>query len=253
MEKPAIKGMARDSINSVLALAGLQLIRKGRAHEDFLPFQVTLRAAERSGLPLGDYIDTTYNVPGATQETIARMVELGVFDNHPQRVCEIGPGSGRYLAKVKELTNPHLYEIYETAADWRKYLVKTYGVVARRTDGKTLAETPSRSVNLLHSHKVFVGLPIFTTLRYFGEIVRVVAVGGKAVFDIASESCLDDGMMERWLQAWDPYTKSVVPRQWAIEYFVRRGFQLDGTFKITMMPGITEYLVFTRAEDRQSL
>jgi hypothetical protein len=73
------------------------------------------------------------------------------------------------------------------------------------------------------------------------------------VFDIASESCLDDAMMERWLQSWDPYTKSVVPRQWAIEYFARRGFQLDGTFKITMMPGITEYLVFTRAEDRQSL
>jgi hypothetical protein len=45
----------------------------------------------------------------------------------------------------------------------------------------------------------------------------------------------------------------VVPRQWAIEYFARRGFQLDGTFKITMMPGITEYLVFTRAEDRESL
>ena len=253
MAKLTIKGLARDSINSVLALAGVKLVRSDRVHEDYLPFRVTLRDAQRSGLPLGDYIDAKHNVPGATEETIARMIELGAFENLPKRICEIGPGSGRYLAKVKGLTDPQLYEIYETASPWRKYLVETYGVVARHTDGQTLAETPSVSIDLLHSHKVFVGLPIFTTLRYFTEIARVVQVGGKVVFDIQSENCLDDAMLERWLQLREPYAKSVVPKDWALAFFARRGFRFDGAFKITMLPGITEYLVFTRAEEGRSL
>ncbi len=250
MAKLTIKGLARDSINAVLVHAGLKLVRSDRVHEDYLPFRVTLRDAQRSGLPLGEYIDAKYNVPGTTEETIARMTELGAFANCPRRICEIGPGSGRYLTKVKCLTNPERYEIYETASAWRKYLVKTYGVVARRTDGQTLAETPSGSIDLLHSHKVFVGLPIFTTLRYFNEIARVVRVGGKVVFDIESEACLDDDLMERWLQMWEPYAKSIVPKDWALAFFARRGFRCDGAFTIPMLPGLTEYLVFTRVEER---
>ncbi len=253
MAKLTLKGRARDSINSVLARAGLKLVRSDRVHEDYLPFRATLHDAQRSGLSLGDYIDAKYNLPGTTEETIERMTELGAFDNGPQRICEIGPGSGRYLAKVKGLTDPQLYEIYETAAPWRKYLVETYGVIARHTDGQTLAETPSGSIDLLHSHKVFVGLPIFTTLHYFTEITRVVQAGGKVVFDIQSESCLDEAMLERWLQLREPYAKSVVPKDWALAFFARRGFRFDGAFKITMLPGITEYLVFTRAEERGSL
>ncbi len=253
MSTLTLKGRARESINSVLAHAGLKLVRSDRVHEDYLPFRVTLRDAQRSGLTLGDYIDVKYNVPGTTEETIERMAELGVFDNRLERICEIGPGSGRYLAKVKGLTVPQLYEIYETAAPWRKYLAETYGVVARHTDGQTLAETPSGSIDLLHSHKVFVGLPIFTTLHYFTEIARVVQVGGKVVFDIQSETCLDDAMLERWLQVREPYAKSVVPRDWALAFFARRGFRFDGAFKIAMLPGVTEYLVFTRAEVRRSL
>jgi hypothetical protein len=253
MAKLTIKGLARDSINSLLAHAGVKLVRSDRVHEDYLPFRSTLHDAQRSGLPLGDYIDAKYNVPGATEETIERMSGLGAFENHPQRICEIGPGSGRYLAQVKRLTNPQHYEIYETASPWRNYLAKTYGVVGKHTDGKTLAETPSVSIDLLHSHKVFVGLPIFTTLRYFNEISRVVRVGGKVVFDIESENCLDDATMERWLQMWEPYTKSIVPKEWTIAFFARRGFRFDGAFTIPMLPGITEYLVFTRAEERRSL
>lgn len=253
MAKLTLKGRARDSINSVLAHAGVKLVRSDRVHEDYLPFRATLHDAQQSGLSLGDYIDAKYNVPGTTEETIERMTELGAFDNRPQRICEIGPGSGRYLTKVKHLANPQHYEIYETATPWRKYLVETYGVVARPTDGQTLSATPSGSIDLLHSHKVFVGLPIFTTLHYFTEIARVVRVGGKAVFDIETENCLDDAMLQRWLEMGEPYAKSIVPKDWAVAFFARRGFRLDGAFKIAMLPGVTEYLVFTRAEAGRSL
>jgi len=43
------------------------------------------------------------------------MKKLGVFDGEIERVCEIGPGTGRYLDKVLKLAKPTYCEIYETA------------------------------------------------------------------------------------------------------------------------------------------
>jgi len=48
-------------------------------------------------------------VPGATQETIDQMSRLSACDNHPQSSCEIGPGSGRYREKIKELAQPAVF------------------------------------------------------------------------------------------------------------------------------------------------
>ncbi len=94
MAKLTVKGRVRDSVNSLLAHAGLKLVRSDRVHEDYLPFRATLRDAQQAGLPLGEYIEAKYNVPGATEETIERMADLGAFSSRPQRICEIGPGSG---------------------------------------------------------------------------------------------------------------------------------------------------------------
>lgn len=246
MAKLKPKEWARDSVNSMLGHADLKIVRKSSGFDEFIPLDATLKGAQAAGLSVGDYIDLTYNVPGATQETIDKMKELGAFDNHPQSICEIGPGSGRYLDKVKALTQPQHYEIYETSASWQKYLVDTYGVVARHCDGQTLSETPGNSIDLLHSHKVFEGLPLFTTLRYFSEMARVVRVGGKIAFDVISEDCLDNAVIDRWLQIWDPYAKSMVTRQLTIDFFARYGFEFDGAFKIVMAPGFTEYFVLTR-------
>ena len=157
-----------------------------------------------------------------------------------------GQAPGAILKKVKLLTSPQYYEIYETSSEWRDYLVDTFSVVARYTDGKTLTETPMDSIDLLHSHKVFEGLPLFTTLRYFSEVARVVRVGGKAVFDVISEDCLDELIIDGWVKLGQPYAKSMLPRQMVIDYFARRGFRHDGSFKIVMGPGFTEYFVFTR-------
>ena len=58
-------------------------------------------------------------------------------------------------------------------SEWRDYLVDTFSVVARYTDGKKLLDTDPLSIDLLHSHKVFEGLPLITTFSYFAEIARV--------------------------------------------------------------------------------
>jgi hypothetical protein len=235
-----------NSVNSVLSITDVKVVRRSREFDDFIPLQATLRRAQEAGLSVSDYIDINFNAPGATQTTIDQMAALDAFANKPQRICEIGPGSGRYLEKVKLLTSPQHYEIYETSAEWRNYLVQKYGVVARHCNGKTLAETPTASVDLLHSHKVFEGLPLFTTYSYFAEIVRVVPVGGKVAFDVITENCLDDTIIEGWLGMGEPYAKSMVPQQLVVDYFGKRGFRFDGAFKIVMGPGFTQYFVFTR-------
>lgn len=244
--KPPFITRSVNLINGALAPFNAKLVRRSFEFDEFIPLRTTQRRARAAGLSIGDYIDVNYNAPGATQETIDKLYQLGAFENRPQRICEIGPGSGRYLEKVKLLTSPQYYEIYETSAEWRKYLVDTYGVVARYTNGKTLAETPTDSIDLLHSHKVFEGLPLFTTLYYFSEIARVVRVGGKAAFDVISDDCLDEAIIDGWIKLGKQYATSMLPRQMVTDYFARRGFRFDGSFKIVMGPGFTEYFVFTR-------
>jgi hypothetical protein len=108
----------------MLANRGFEIIKKGNEFQDYIPWKQTLLDAEKSGLSLSDFIDNNYNVPGTTQLTIDKMKDLGVFEGRIQRVCEIGPGSGRYLEKVIDQCHPGYYEIYETSVSWRNWLVE---------------------------------------------------------------------------------------------------------------------------------
>ena len=241
-----LKRLPVKAINSFLSVLDLQLVRRGRTFQDYIPFQETLSAARAAGLSVGDYIDAKHNVPGATQETIDRMKDLGVFDRKIEHVCEIGPGSGRYLERTIRLCHPATYEIYETAADWRQWLVREYKVTAHPADGRSLSQTPSHSRDLVHAHKVLNGLPILTACRYLAEMVRVVRDGGVIVFDLLTEECMDEITLDRWVASGADYVCSMMPRQYAIDYFHRRGFRFVGSFFITSVPGMTQYFVFDK-------
>jgi hypothetical protein len=117
------------------------------------------------------------------------MASVGVFDGRLQRICEIGAGSGRYLERTIAKCQPLYYEIYETAPEWRDWLVAQHGVIGRKCDGRTVAATESASIALVQSHKLFPALPFLTTVSYFQEMARVVEDGGCVVFDIMTESC----------------------------------------------------------------
>ena len=164
------------------------------------------------------------------------------------RVCEIPPGSGRYLERTKAICKPSYYEIYETAKEWANWLVAQQGVVLQPTEGGTLAATPSASIYLVQAHKVFVCSPLLITFSYLLEMARVVRPGGMVVFDVMTEACIDEAAIQRWLAAhfaWGLYP-SMCARKIVVDLLTGRGLSLVGSFLVPMKPGSTETLVFQR-------
>ncbi len=180
-------------------------------HSQYIPFEETIAAAKAANLSVGDYIDRNFNVAGATQRAIDEMSALGVFARPIGAVCEIGPGSGRYLTKIVAACRPSHYEIYETAGPWANYLVREYRVVYRQTDGRSLAETPSASIDLVHAHKVFVVTPFVSTWSYLLEMIRVTKAGGHIVFDVMTEHCVEPGLFDGWIRGRRAITPASFP------------------------------------------
>ena len=213
-----------------------------------MPFEATLQGAARAGQRVGDYIEAQHDCPGSSQATIDWMSHLGVFARPIERVCEIGPGSGRYLEKTLALCPAAHYQIYETAEPWAEWLVRTYDVVRRPVLEATLAATDSDSIDLVQAHKVFVVTPSLYTCSYLREMARVVRHGGHVVFDVVTEQCFDSGTLDRWLSR--PLRHHIypamMPRQFVIDLLGERGLELRGTFIGSMSPGVTECMVFAR-------
>jgi hypothetical protein len=235
-----------NSANKVLDRAGFELVKKGRELQDYIPFRQTLQDAEKSGLSLSDYIDNNFNVPGTTQLTIDKMAGLGVFEKRLNRICELGPGSGRYLEKVKTRCNPEYYEIYETSGPWREWLVDKYQVIAQPTDGASLSPTPSKSIDLVHTHKMLYGNSILTIFRYLMEMARVVKDDGVLVFDLVTAECMSNEILNKWVESGVDHAHSMTPKQVAVDFFAERGFRYIGGFIVPMAPGLTEYFVFKK-------
>jgi hypothetical protein len=242
-----LRKAVRKTLSAGLGFAGFELLRRGERDyvKSFLPLRATLQAARKAGLSVGDYVDRRHQVPGATQAAIDQLAGLGVFDRKIQSICEVGPGSGRYLEKVQRLCAPGCYEIYETEREWSDWLVRNYHVKAHDADGKSLSQTASQSIDLAHAHKVFVYLPFVGTCQYFSEMVRVTRPGGYIVFDIVSEECMTDVEIDRWVSS-ATYYPCITPRAFVINFFARRGCSLRGSFFAPLRPGQSEYLFFVK-------
>jgi hypothetical protein len=238
--------------NHALAPVGLKLSRSGHDWGDvstFIPFEETIAEAEKSGLPLGDFIDARQGIAGATQATIDEMKKLGVFQQPVSAVLEIGPGSGRYLEKTLRECSPERYEIYETAPQWASYLTGHYPVVSLPTDGTSLRPTPTASIDLVHAHKVFSTVTFATTAGYWCEIDRVIKPSGHVVFDVMTERCLPAETIATWAGRGIPSHSSypaAMPSEAVNGFFAARGFKMIGSFLSPMPPGQTEVLVFRK-------
>jgi hypothetical protein len=249
-----IKHVSRHCLNRALRPAGLEVVNKPeKAHDwgdvrQYIPLQATLIEAQNAHLSVGDYIDAKHNVAGATQQTHDQLAALGVFKDRIDRVCEIGPGSGRYLERVIRACQPSHVEIYETASDWCEWLVATYQVIPRPTDGVTLAHTPANSIDLIQAHKVFVCLLFLNTCSYFTEIVRVTKPGAWVVFDVMTEDCMDNANVALWLQTGinTRTYPAIIPKSFVIRFFESHGFRFAASFLIPMKPGRTECMVFQK-------
>lgn len=240
--------VVRDGVNRALRPLGVQVVRghsENPGIRSFLPARRVLAEARRAGVSVEDYLDHYSAAPGATAESVAAMLCLADLGGHVARVCEIGPGSGRYARKVIAALQPVSYEIYETAADWIPSLRELPGAVVREADGRTLRQTAAGSVDLVHAHKVFVYIPLVTTISYLDEMARVLRAGGVAAFDIVTEDCLDEETTQAWLGS-SAELYSMVSRTWTAELLARRGLTLVGSHFEPMSGGRTELLVFRK-------
>ena len=204
--------------------------------------QQTLKEAHEAGLSLRDYIENKWGVPGAVEATIEKMDECGVFDNNP-RIIELGPGTGNYLRAVKNRIKPANYEIYETAQDWREWLVETEKVVGHLADASSLAQSADKSADLIHAHGVFQAIPALASYSYFNEIFRVCDVGKYVVFDFCP---IEEFEPQVWLQSPHRYPVFLSEKQ-VIAYFEAHGFALKTKFKKRWLPIDTTYFVFQKA------
>ncbi|EHR50642.1 phospholipid N-methyltransferase [Saccharomonospora marina XMU15] len=240
----------RDGVNRALRPLGVQVVRGFTTDpgiSPFLPARRTVAKAKRAGMSVGDYLDAYSAEPGATAATVDAMIELGGLDQRVSRVCEIGAGSGRYARKVLAALEPDVYEVYETAPDWRRFLRELPNVTVRPADGHTLRPTASASVDLVHAHKLFVYIPFIVTVGYLKEMARVVRSGGVVAFDVITQDCVDEVVIKGWLSEPGSATiYSVTPREWAIDLLARHGLALLGSRFVPLSGGRTELLVFRR-------
>ncbi len=207
----------------------------------------TIRAARERGLTVSDYVEALWNQKGLTDRIIEEMGKAGCL-TPTNRVCEIGPGTGRYLERIiNRIPSIAQYDIYEIAGDWAVWLEQTYApLVARQpADGRTLRSTADVSCGIVHAHGVFVYLPILRAFEYFAEMARVTAPGGYIVFDFYASEYFSLEILRQWLSSADRYPV-VLPRQTVIAYFESAGFRFLHSFDNKHGHGYSHYLVFRK-------
>jgi hypothetical protein len=79
-------------------------------------------------------------------------------------------------------------------------------------------------------------------------MARVARTGGKIVFDIVTEECLDDATLKNWFATGSGYQHypCLMPKQYTIDFLSRRGCAFVGSFFVPMEPGKTECMVFAK-------
>lgn len=241
--KTVLKGIIR----RLLASRGWVIVdaSAGNSKPGYIAAKETIAAARREGLSICDFVEKMWQIEGDTAKVIDEMDQHGSFLVKNPRVVEIGAGTGMYLKKVLERTDPKSYESYETAVDWADWLQAEFGVISHEADGCSLRQTPDRTAELVHAHGVFVYLPFLVSYQYWKEIWRITKTGGTVVFDIISEDCLDEATVEQWISAGITYP-CFVSKAFLVLLFEAHGFSLLTSFKQRYGEGLSEYLILRR-------
>jgi hypothetical protein len=217
-------------INVALRPLGLEL-RRSVSWRGYIDTNETVAAAKAQGLSVEAYTETAWNQRGHTARVIERMRKAGCFsDCH--RMCEIGPGTGRYMARSLDAAPAAICEYYEVDKEWASWLEQTYGPRIRRrlADGSSLNQTAERSCQLVMAHGVFVYRPMLTTFDYLKEASRVCGDGGFVVFDCFTEEEVAGKQLQRWLASRWRYAV-VIPESTLLSYCSGLGLALRSDFK----------------------
>jgi SAM-dependent methyltransferase len=246
-----MKKLIKNILKQQLEQRGLYLTRHISPWGDYIlgggyiSAEETVSAAEREKLSVCDYVERLWERQGDTQRVIEQMQSCGAFTAVSPNVLEIGTGTGRYLEKVLQQCKPAKYESYEYNEDWSDWLQSKYSIISHEADGESLKQTLDKSVDLVHSHGVFVYLPFLVSYGYWKEIWRVTADGGIVIFDIYSEDCLDEETVDKWLKSPERYP-CFLSKSYIFSHFAKHDFDLINTFKNRHGKGHSEYLVFIK-------
>lgn len=244
-----VRQLIERTVNSVLEPLGVKLVRRGPAPtiggRRFSDEQVIAEAARR-GISTGEFVEELFGKRGRAAQIVQRMTDNGAVASDMSAACEIGPGSGLYLAEVMKRAAIRRYEIYEIAPIRAQHLARQHNVIVRPTDGETLRATESQSMDLVHAHGVFVALDFLTTCSYLREAVRVLKPGGYAVFDIITDDCLDDRAIDGWLRSGLRYA-SLHSSEWVTQLFTSHGFAVVDQFQMPLLvEGVSRYFIVRR-------
>ncbi len=241
--------MVKNVFNRLLNKVGFEIKRvtQERRGGGYIDAAQTINAAHGRGISVCEYVEELWDQSGCTDRVIDEMNNAGNL-HQCDRICEIGPGTGRYLERVMHQVVPKQYDIYEIADDWASWLVQTYApaVVHQPTDGHTLLMTPDHSCGLVHAHGVFVYLSLLNAFEYILEMVRVCAVDGYVTFDFFSDEDFDIEVIKRWLNAKDRYPV-ILPYQTVLQFFTENGFNLVHEFDNKLGHSSSHYVIFQRA------
>jgi len=234
-------------VNSILAIGGIELRRRPPPVTHYIPCVETVSAAKDAGLSVCDYVENLWNEKGTVAHVIKQMRNSGCFKDC-EIVCEIGPGTARYLEETLDEIDCQKYEFYELADDWASWIVKTHGpeVIRQPTDGYTLAATDNVSCDLVASHGVFTYLPMLRILEYIQECVRVMRIGGYVVFDCFTEEEFPPEMVNAGLSDSARYPV-IIPAGVLHSYCDRIGLSCISEFQNKYGAGLSRYFIYRRS------
>jgi hypothetical protein len=246
-----MKTKFKQYIKNIFKAFGVEIHKSGYSNSSpyslgYISAKETIDAASKSGLSVGDYLETIWNHKGNRQVIIDELNKFGIFNKNIKNICEIGTGAGLYADKTAELFKPVRYESYEPDKDWAGWLAKKYNIISHDADGKSLSCTQTSSIDLVLAHGVYVYLPFLLTYRYFQEIVRVASDQCYVVFDIFSEDCLNTETVESWLES-EQMFPCFLSKDYVIDFFTKHGFLLIGEFfNHKYNVGKSKYLIFKK-------
>jgi len=242
-----MKTVFKQNIKNLLKSFGIEVNKVQNKYAlGYIAAKPIIDAASKSGLSVGDYLETIWNHKGNRQVIIDELNKFGIFNKNIKNICEIGTGAGLYAEKTAELCKPVRYESYEPDKDWAEWLAKKYNIISHDADGKSLSYTQTSSIDLLLAHGVFVYLPFLLTYRYFQEIVRVSNDEAHVVFDILLEECFDDETVKVWLES-NQMFPCLLSKDYVINFFAKHKFLLIGEFyNHKFNVGKSKYLIFKK-------
>ena len=219
----------------------------------YIDAKETISKAEAAGKTICEYVEEMWGEIGETDRILSELANLGVLSPY-EEVCEIGPGTGKFLERILLQTNPKKYHIYETDDGWAKYLEKTYNpkVIKHQADGRTLKGIKNQSCGLVTAFGVFVYLPALQVFGYFDEMVRICKEGGYIVFDFYQCDNWTTETVKKWQNEGSLYPV-LLPKRLILEYFELNGFHEIGNFRKKHGADFSDYLVLKKTRSQSNV